>query len=58
MTCATFTRIFMMLLLFLEGTSMAADKSWDKVFAKSEQVNVQKVRFKNRYGILKLKNIY
>ncbi|MDE5816777.1 MAG: alpha/beta hydrolase, partial [Helicobacter sp.] len=43
--------------IFLGGTSMAADK-WDKVFAKSEQVNVQKVRFKNRYGIELVGDLY
>lgn len=43
--------------IFLGGTTMAADK-WDKVFAKSEQVNVQKVRFKNRYGIELVGDLY
>lgn len=47
-----------LLLLFLGGTSMAADKSWDKVFAKSEQVEVQKVKFKNRYGIELVGDLY
>lgn len=28
-----------------------SDKNWDKVFAKSDMVDVSKVRFKNRYGI-------
>ncbi len=47
-----------LLLLFLGGTTMAADKNWDKVFAKSEQVNVQKVQFKNRYGITLSGDLY
>lgn len=28
-----------------------SDKNWDKVFAKSDMVDVSKVSFKNRYGI-------
>lgn len=34
------------------GAEMTSpDNQWDKVFAKSDSVNVQKVNFKNRYGI-------
>lgn len=29
----------------------AVNKDWDKTFPKSEKVNIQKVSFKNRYGI-------
>ena len=28
-----------------------SESNWDKVFAKSEQVDIKKVNFKNRYGI-------
>ena len=31
---------------------------WDKVFAKSQQVEVQKVRFKNRFGIELVGDLY
>lgn len=33
-------------------------EKWDKVFAQSEQVSVQKVRFKNRYGITLVGDLY
>ena len=33
-----------------EGAEMT-EQNWDKTFAKSEKVDVQKVNFKNRYGI-------
>lgn len=32
------------------GAEMS-ESNWDKVFAKSEQVDIKKVNFKNRYGI-------
>lgn len=28
-----------------------SNSTWDKVFPKSDKVEVQKVHFKNRYGI-------
>lgn len=31
--------------------SAAPTAEWDKVFKKSDNVNVEKVTFKNRYGI-------
>lgn len=33
-------------------------QSWDKTFAKSDKVNVKKVRFKNRYGITLVGDLY
>lgn len=33
-------------------------ESWDKTFAKSERVEVQKVSFKNRYGIALVGDLY
>lgn len=33
-------------------------QNWDKVFAKSDKTNVQKVRFKNRYGITLVGDLY
>lgn len=40
-------------LLIIGGTTMATAKNndWDKTFPKSDKVNVEKVHFKNRYGI-------
>ena len=41
-------------IFLLGGVSMAQANTqgkWDKVFAKSNKVEVQKVSFKNRYGI-------
>ena len=34
------------------------EQNWDKVFAKSEKVDVQKVNFKNRYGITLVGDLY
>lgn len=36
----------------------SSDSIWDKVFAKSEKVDVQKVNFKNRYGITLVGDLY
>lgn len=40
-----------------EGAEMT-EQNWDKVFAKSEKVDVQKVNFKNRYGITLVGDLY
>ena len=53
----TFTRIFIMLIFFIGGGAMAQEK-WDKVFAKSNEVKVQKVKFTNRYGITLAGDLY
>ena len=37
---------------------MAKNNDWDKTFAKSDKVNVQKVEFKNRYGITLTGDLY
>ena len=37
---------------------MAENNTWDKTFAKSDQVEVKKVSFKNRYGILLTGDLY
>lgn len=40
------------ILFIIGGFNMAIAKdSWDKTFPKSDKVNVEKVHFKNRYGI-------
>ena len=45
-------------LMLAGGESMANDTSWDKTFPKSERVTVQKVTFKNRYGITLTGDLY
>lgn len=50
------------LLLIIGGTStvMAKNKpnNWDKVFTKSDKVDIQKISFKNRYGITLVGDLY
>lgn len=41
-----------------EMTEQNTEQNWDKVFAKSEKVDVQKVSFKNRYGITLVGDLY
>lgn len=48
-------------LLIIGGTNMAQAKNqntWDKVFPKSDKVEVQKVSFKNRFGITLVGDLY
>lgn len=44
--------------ILIGGFSMATAKSWDKVFTKSDKVNVKKVYFTNRYGIKLTGDLY
>ena len=37
-------KVFLLSLFFIGGVVMAGDKAWDKVFAKSDEVDVQKVK--------------
>ena len=51
------------LLLVIGGINMSfakslKDNNWDKTFAKSDKVEVQKVSFKNRYGITLVGDLY
>ncbi len=48
------------IMLTVGGTtmSMAKNTDWDKTFKKSDKVNVQKVNFKNRYGITIAGDLY
>lgn len=49
------------LAFMLGGVSMTqanAQEKWDKVFAKSDKVEIQKVQFKNRYGITLVGDLY
>ena len=39
-------------------SGIARADSWDKVFTKSDAVNVKKVSFKNRYGIKLVGDLY
>lgn len=50
-----------MTFIFISGSAsmaMAENNTWDKTFAKSDNVEVQKVSFKNRYGILLTGDLY
>lgn len=47
------------LLLSIGGSNMATAKDdWDKTFPKSDKVNIEKVSFKNRYGITLVGDLY
>jgi len=52
--------LFIGLILFLGGNiiSLADAGKWDKIFEKSNKVIVQKVKFKNRYGITIAGDLY
>lgn len=45
-------------IILLGGFTMASAKTWDKVFAKSDDVTVKKVHFTNRYGIKLTGDLY
>ncbi len=55
-------KMLLMLLIFLffiGGSGMTGAKcSWDKTFQKSDKVNIEKVSFKNRYGITLVGDLY
>lgn len=40
------------------GAEMTTTNSWDKVFARSDKVDIKKVNFKNRYGISLTGDLY
>ena len=46
------------IILIIGGTNMSIAKDWDKTFPKSAKVDVQKVSFKNRYGITLVGDLY
>lgn len=50
----------MTLLLIIGGSTMSIAKSndWDKTFTRSDKVNIEKVNFKNRYGINLVGDLY
>ena len=41
----------------ITGAQMTMEK-WDKVFEQSDKVDIQKVKFKNRYGIELVGDLY
>ncbi|MBO6087525.1 alpha/beta hydrolase [bacterium] len=45
-------------LLIVGGSNTANAKTWDKTFPKSDKVDVQKVEFKNRFGITLVGDLY
>ena len=47
-----------LLAFFLLFTSVIYAKTWDKTFAKSPNVELKKVKFKNRYGIVLVGDLY
>ena len=54
------TTLLITLLLIIGANNMAKAKNndWDKVFPKSDKVNVEKVHFKNRFGITLTGDLY
>lgn len=46
------------LLFILGGFNMTLANNWDKVFKKSNKVEIKKVNFKNRYGITLAGDLY
>ena len=48
----------MSLIIFTGGAAMAEKTTWDKTFKKSDKVDVQKVSYKNRYGITLVGDLY
>ena len=49
-----------LMILMIEGALMvqAKDNNWDKTFPKNDKVSIQKVSFKNRYGIELVGDLY
>ena len=53
-----YKKLLLLGIILIGGFSMATAKSWDKVFTKSDKVNVKKVHFTNRYGIKLTGDLY
>lgn len=47
-----------LILMGVNNMAIAKNKDWDKVFPKSEKVNIEKVHFKNRFGITLTGDLY
>lgn len=52
-----FFKLLLMVLL-IGGANMLYATTWDKVFTRSDKVKIQKVTFKNRYGITLVGDLY
>lgn len=53
--------LILAIMIFLGGIQMVIaneQNNWDKVFKKSDKVEVKKVKFKNRYGITLVGDLY
>lgn len=53
--------LILAIMIFLGGIQMVIaneQNNWDKVFKKSDKVKVRKVKFKNRYGITLVGDLY
>lgn len=48
----------LLVLITTTGEAKMTTQNWDKVFTKSDKVNIQKVTFKNRYGIQLAGDLY
>ena len=54
-----FLTILLLLTITLRGgKAMANEANWDKVFPKSDNVDIKKVTFKNRFGIELVGDLY
>ena len=52
------TAVLLLTMILTGENAMANDTSWDKVFPKSDKVDVKKVSFKNRFGIDLVGDLY
>ena len=50
--------VLLLTMILTGGSVMAKDASWDKVFPKSDKVDIKKVTFKNRFGIELVGDLY
>lgn len=53
-----FKRAVILFSLIMSGVSMVMAEGWDKTFSQSEKVEVKRVSFKNRYGIILVGDLY
>ncbi|MBO4284792.1 MAG: alpha/beta hydrolase [Alphaproteobacteria bacterium] len=53
-----YTAILALTMILTGGNTMANEANWDKVFPKSDKVDVKKVSFKNRFGIELIGDLY
>lgn len=57
-TIAIFLGLIFIIAIITGGIYMTQNNKWDKTFARNENVIVQKVKFKNRYGIELVGDLY